>query len=130
MRRPPTWPARWAALCCAALLALANSPGADAAPAPFARALPQSEQLRRGNLAGTWTLHWHGSRGSVTLTADGRYSCRWCGLNFTGSWKVYEGQLWITESYRPTDSNSWHAYSVSLEPASGRPAPIRLERVR
>src|SRR5262249_33890234 len=128
MRRPPTRPARWAALCGAALLALAPS-ALNAAPAPFARAANHTE-LRRGNLAGTWTLYWHGSRGVGTLTPDGGHSCRWWGLSFTGTWRLREGQVCITETYRPNDKNSWHTFRAALGQTASQPAPIRLERVR
>lgn len=129
MRRPLTRPALWAALCCAALFAWST---ATAAPAPLPR--PPREQIRQhhASLVGTWTLYWHGAKGTVMLAADGGYTCRWCGLDFVGHWKFCDGCVVITESYRPHDENSWHVYSVKLEPdrSSGRPAPVRLERAR
>jgi len=77
-------------------------------------------------------LYWHGAKGTVVLSADGGYSCRWCGLDFVGHWKLRNGSVVITESYRPADENSWHTYTVRLSPddPSGRPAPVRLERLR
>ena len=129
MRRPLRRPALWAALCCAALFASVPA-SADAAPAPF-RKTARPDGLRPGTVAGNWVLYWHGSRGSVTLACDGSYTCKWCGLQFVGTWRLGEGRLWITETYRPSDKRSWHTFSVALSDAgAGQPSPIRLERSR
>jgi hypothetical protein len=104
---------------------------AQAAPAPLPRCPHKQNRLQHGQLVGIWTLHWHGAKGAVTLSPDGGYRCKWCGLEFVGTWKLSEGRVVIRESYRPSDAQSWHTYSVMLGPGpSGRPAAIRLERAR
>ena len=83
-------------------------------------------------MAGNWTLHWYGATGAVKLKSDGTYECTWCGLQFVGSWRVADGRVWITESFRPEAAGSWHHYSVPLHVASVGESPpeIRLERAR
>ena len=132
MRRPVKRPARWAALCRAALLALAFAAPLTAAPAPIPRAPREAARTQRANLVGTWTLYWHGAKGTVTLEADGGYRCLWCGMEFVGNWKLCDGRVTITESYRPSDSNSWHTFTIELglSTSDARAAAIRLERPR
>jgi len=130
MRHSHDWCGRWAAPCGAALLALALAFPLSAAPAPFAKAAKPSG--RHAALDGTWTLHWYGASGEVTLSGDGSYRCTWYGLTFVGTWKLAEGVVVITESYRPEDSRSWHTFTaeVCAAPPCGKLAPARLERHR
>jgi hypothetical protein len=131
MRQTHDWRGPAAALCGAVLLALALTAPLPAAPAPFAKA---GKPSGRGHaaLAGTWTLHWHGSAGEVRLSGDGSYRCAWCELTYVGTWKLAEGRVVITESYRPEDSSTWHTFAaeVGAAPSGGQPASVRLERAR
>lgn len=114
MRQTFHQPPIWAALICAALLALAWVQFIFAAPAPFSR--DQGDRWHRPRLVGTWVLHWQGSRGIATFSPDGGYHCRWHGVEFVGKWNVAGGRIWIKESCRPGVKDSWHTFSVPLTP--------------
>jgi hypothetical protein len=113
-------------------MALACAGPLTAAPAPLPRAAKEGGRLHRTSYAGTWTLYWHGARGTVTLTDDGGYRCLWCGMEFVGRWRSSDGGITITESYRPSDSGSWHTFTIQLRPhpTADQPAAVRLERAR
>lgn len=108
------------------------------APAPMPRHRPV-RPIGHDGMVGAWWMAWGGQSGTVTLTADGGYRCRWGGITFVGSWRIDgEGRLVITESTTPHDPRSWRTYAVCLDPAtmtgevvSGCPSTtVRMRRLR
>ena len=64
---------------------------------------------------------WGTHRCTITLTANGDYTCQWFSQTYVGSWRLdHAGQFWITESNSPDNPHAWRSYAVALDPATGK----------
>lgn len=101
----------------AALALLLLTLPASGAPAPFPKtSRPADSRLEPSSLTGQWVMRWSGHPWIVTLGKDGSYTCETGSTRWIGSWGVREGCLWITESSRPEDADSWRSYQIRLCP--------------
>lgn len=112
--------ALWTAITAFALLCWASR--SSGAPAPFPKTVRGEPALSPSTLAGKWVMTWGGHGWAVELSRDGSYACACGSTTWVGSWGVREGCLWITESCRPADADSWRSYQIRLDPRtlSGR----------
>lgn len=99
---------------CAFLLVFAAS--VVAAPAPFQRRVTPPARMQAKHFFGDWVMRWGGMDWNVTFRYDGYYTCGDSNrIVFTGTWRYdHDRSLWITESSRPDDPDSWRVYKVEL----------------
>ena len=100
------------------LLTLFATP-VKSAPAPFPKRQPTKIQRDLTyKLTGTWKMHWGSSVFNVVLSPGGHYACDsgTSGIRWTGSWHVYDGKLWISETSTPQDQMSWKHFGCKLCP--------------
>jgi hypothetical protein len=87
-----------------------------AAPAPF----PKTNQARAMSPVGSWTMTWgYGGHFQVEFTRDGAYCCNAGGRVFSGSWRLEERLLVITETEVTRDPYTaavWYTYRIRLDP--------------
>ncbi len=82
--------------------------------------LPESKVkcLEEADLAGSWVMGWGGCDWTTRLGPNGIYSAVSEWETYSGTWHVRDGRLWITESNRPDDFDSYITYEIGINRAT------------